>query len=233
MKMEVTTYWQGLIHLLFPQKCAGCEEVLAQQEVVICSHCLLHLPKTDHHLDPENQTAKQLWGKAPLNGAASMLYVSKSSSVQRMLHQLKYGGQREVGLLFGDMFGELLVGTSIIENADLIVPIPLHPKKLRTRGYNQSEYFAKGLSESLNIPYRTDLLLRVVNSTSQTQKSRDERYDNVSDVFKLGEGENTKSYNHILLVDDVVTTGATLASAANQLLHNLDTKVSVLTIARA
>ncbi|MCL7988481.1 ComF family protein [Sphingobacterium sp. lm-10] len=226
-------YWHGFVHILFPQRCAGCDTTLCHQERILCTTCLYHLPKTNYHLDPENETAKQLWGKVVFHRAASLLTLSKSSRVQRIIHHLKYGQQPDVGIYLGKMYGKILRSTPIVKGVDLIVPIPIHPVKKRRRGYNQSEYFARGLSEVLNIPYDTALLKRTVNSVSQTRKSRAARYDNVEGVFTFVPQRRARAIAHVLLVDDVITTGATISIAAQQLIDGLGCEVSILTIARA
>ena len=230
---KLDKYWHGLVHILFPQRCAGCDRVLLYQEQVLCSTCLYHLPKTNHHLDPENETAKQLWGKVPFRRAASMLKLSKSSRVQEMVHQLKYGQQPGIGIYLGEMYGKILQDNPMIEGVDLIVPVPIHPFKKKKRGYNQSEYFARGLSEVLKIPYDSDVLKRTVDSVSQTRKSRAERYDNVEGVFSFVSQPPDRHLTHVLLVDDVITTGATISAAAQQLIDGMGCEVSILTIARA
>lgn len=227
-------YWHGLVHILFPERCAGCDTVLMHQEHILCSTCLYHLPQTDHHKDAENETAKQLWGKVKFQYAASMLTLSKSSRVQRMIHHLKYGQQPEIGIYLGKMYGEILLENPIVDGVDVIVPIPIHPIKKRKRGYNQSEYFARGLSEVLAIPIDNSLIKRTFNSVSQTRRSRIDRYDNVENAFAfVPQKEGVQTPNHVLLVDDVITTGATIAAAAQQLMNGLGCTVSIVTIARA
>lgn len=231
---KLDRYWHGLLHILFPQRCAGCDTVLIHQEHILCSTCLYHLPQTDHHKDTENETAKQLWGKVKFQYAASMLTLSKSSRVQRIIHQLKYGQQPEIGIYLGKMYGQILLENPIVDRVDIIVPIPIHSIKKRKRGYNQSEYFAMGLSEALNIPFDTTCLKRTLNSVSQTRKSRIDRYDNVENAFAfVPQTGGKQTPNHVLLVDDVITTGATIAAAAQQLIDGLGCTVSIVTIARA
>ncbi|MFD2743168.1 MULTISPECIES: ComF family protein [Sphingobacterium] len=227
-------YWNGLLHIFFPQRCAGCDAALYHQEHILCSSCLYHLPRTNHHVDRVNETAKQLWGKVTFQYAASMLTLSKSSRVQHIIHNLKYGHQPEIGIYLGKMYGAVLKDSLFLKDIDLIVPIPIHPVKKRKRGYNQSESFAQGLSESLGIPYDASLLIRTVNSASQTRNSRIDRYNNVEHVFAIPPGRSgLHTGKHILLVDDVITTGATISFAAQVLIDGLHCTVSVLTIARA
>jgi len=192
---------------------------------------LYHLPITDFHQDKNNQTAKQLWGKLDFQYAMSMLYLAKSSRVEQLLYRLKYGNQPEIGEFLGKYYGKMLQEAGILNTVDLIIPIPLHRSKLRLRGYNQSSQFAKGLSKAGGIPWTDRVLIRKKATVSQTKKSRTERYENVEDVFVLRDAGALEN-KHVLLVDDVLTTGATICSAGNQLVR-AGAAVSVATIARA
>lgn len=223
------SYITGFLHLLFPRLCMACDTSLLNHEEVICTSCLYHLPFTDFHIDHANETARQLWGKLSFEKAFSMLHLAKSSRVELLLHRLKYKNQSEIGQYLGKMYALKL--KSILNDIDLIVPIPLHKSKLRKRGYNQAGEFAKGLSEGSEILLDEHVLYREVSSVSQIQKDRMERYDNVKDVFKITSDKDI-SEKHILLVDDVLTTGATICEAGNLLLQ-AGAKVSVVTIARA
>ncbi|GGH11623.1 ComF family protein [Sphingobacterium alkalisoli] len=229
--MVVRQYFKDLVHLLFPSICVGCETPLLSHEELLCTECLYHLPFTDFHLDPESATARQLWGKLDFQFAVSMLYLSKFSRVEKIIHNLKYGNQPAVGYYLGKMYARKLVGVSDIEQIDLILPVPLHRSKLRTRGYNQSSYFAKGLAEGLEKEWTDTLLRRLKATVSQTKKSRSDRYDNVENIFHIKDSGAIKD-KHILIVDDVLTTGATISSLGNVLI-DAGAKVSVATIARA
>lgn len=230
--MKLQTYWRDFLHLFFPEACAGCAHTLLYQEELLCTGCLFHLPRTDFHLDKDNETARQLWGKLEYRFAVSMLKLSKDSITERLIHQLKYGNKPQVGAYLGRMYAGTLQNSGLLKEIDFIVPIPLHSSKLKKRGYNQSFYFAQGLSEVLSIPCDPLNLVRVRSSVSQTQKSRVDRYDNVEDVFACTNHEKFEG-KHILLVDDVLTTGATIASAGNMLIRASQCQISVATIARA
>ncbi|UIR55609.1 ComF family protein [Sphingobacterium sp. SRCM116780] len=231
MKNQLFNYLKDFSTLFFPIVCAGCGHVLMSQEKHICTSCLFHLPITNFHLDPNNQVARQLWGKFPFEHAAAMLLLKKESRVERILYQIKYANQPELAYFFGEQYGKTLVKNDLFTHIDIIIPIPLHKKKWKKRGYNQSFYFAQGLGASLSKPILEHGLIRKVETVSQTQKSRLERYENVLNVFFCPDETAVKD-KHILLVDDVLTTGATITAAAEQLIA-IGCKISILTLARA
>jgi ComF family protein len=217
-------------NLIFPQLCCSCSQTLLKGENIICTNCIVTLPKTNFHLDKQNVVNKVFWGRVQIEMAASYYTFSKESRVQHLLHQLKYKGVKEVGMVIGKLYGFDLKDSSFFRGIDFIVPVPLHKNKLKKRGYNQSEWIAKGLSESMKIPLRLDVLYRKVDSKTQTKKSRYKRWENVGEIFGVLEQDmNGKS---ILLVDDVVTTGATIEACA-QVLIKQKCKVFVVTIAYA
>lgn len=223
------TILQDFAHLLFPDNCLGCQEVLSTQEQLICTNCLLELPITNYHLDPKNPLAQRFWGKVRLENAFAYCKFTKSGTVQSMLHALKYKGAFDLGVMLGNWYGTQLKESDITQ-FDYITPVPLHPKKLLQRGYNQSDAFAKGLSESMNIAWLPDLLLRNKHTATQTKKSRFERWLNVSDIFVVNAKYNIQNLR-ILVVDDVITTGSTI-EACVQALHQSQVKsVSVAAIA--
>lgn len=225
------TYFNDLLHVFLPQVCLACNESLLHYEEVLCTACYYHLPLTNFHTDDKNETAQQLWGKLDFVQAMSMLYLAKSSRVEKLIHRLKYQNQPEIGVYLGKLYAKKLSTIGFFETIDLIAPIPIHRSKLQKRGYNQASQFAKGLSEETRVPWDEQTLLRTISSVSQTKKSRIERYDNVEGVFSVKE-PRAVSGKHILLVDDVLTTGATICAAGN-ILVDAGAKVSVMTIARA
>ena len=215
-------------NLIFPKLCCGCNNALLKKEDLICTGCIVNLPKTNFHLDKENPLTKVFWGRVEIEMASSFYTFSKKGKVQNLLHQLKYKGVKEVGFLLGELMGYELNNSEHFKGIDFIVPIPLHKNKLKKRGYNQSEWIAKGISVSMKIPLNIDSLHRKVDSKSQTKKARYKRWENVEEVFGVS---NTALENkNILLVDDVVTTGATIEACA-QLLKRQNCRVFVATIA--
>ncbi len=231
--MNLSKTWLGdFINLLYPETCAACSRSLQSHEEVICLHCRHDLPQTNFHHEPDNHVAKHFWGKLPIQNAAAFYYFSKGSRVQQLIHHLKYHGQQEIGVKIGKMYGKKLLEAVAFQDIDLILPIPLHPKKQKRRGYNQSDVFAEGLSESMNVPWSSTVLKRVVFSNTQTRKDHLERWENVESIFEVAEPEGLQN-KHILLVDDVVTTGSTLEACARLILEVENTRLSIVTLACA
>ena len=204
----LATYLKDFGSLIFPEICHACGTSLVATEKHFCTACIYQLPYTNFHLSPDNKIAKQFWGRVNVNSATAFLYFNKAGKVQNMMHQLKYNNQPQIGIEIGRMYAEQLQEHDTYTSAEVIIPVPLHPIKLLKRGYNQSEQFAIGLSEILDIPVKTDILFRDKAAESQTSKSRGNRFDNMKTVFKAHETEF--SFKNVLLVDDTITTGATL-----------------------
>ena len=217
-------------NLIFPKLCCACNNALLRNEEIICTSCTVNLPKTDFHLDKENPVNKVFWGRVQIEMATSFYSFSKKSKVQRLLHHLKYKGIKEVGVVVGRLFGYDLKESEYFKGIDYIVPVPLHKKKLKKRGYNQSEWIAMGISETMEIPINSDSLYRKVDSNTQTKKTRYKRWENVEEIF--GVLNNKLDNKNVLLIDDVVTTGATIEACA-QVLIKQNCTVYVATIAYA
>lgn len=222
--------YTDLLSLLFPVLCNGCGLTLYRGEKTICAHCLADLPYTDFHLYPDNLVAKQFWGRLPCNDAMALLYFKKGSKTQNLIHHLKYKGRSEVGYTLGNLLGEKLRISQQYKAIDYIVPVPLHLKKERIRGYNQSKYIADGIANQIASPVNDHCLLRKKVTKSQTKKSRYTRYENMQTVFQVDDPE-TLINKHILLVDDVITTGATLEACGRSLLNSGIKKLSIATLA--
>jgi ComF family protein len=220
------------ISLIFPNVCEACGNSLLKQEDVICTFCTYNLPKTNFHSSKINPISLLFIGRTDLHAASAFYSFTKEGKVQQLLHQLKYNGKTHIGYFIGKQYGMELKACEDFNSINTIIPVPLHPKKLKKRGYNQSEYFAKGLAESLNVGTNFEALVRVVATESQTKKSRYERWENVELVFQLQETAVLEG-KHILLVDDVITTGATLEACAQALHQIKDVKISVAAIAYA
>lgn len=216
--------------LLFPALCNACGRHLYRSEKTICTKCLYDLPYTDFQLDAENLVAKQFWGRVSLHSAMAMLYFEKGNKVQNLIHSLKYKGNTEVGETLGRLLGKRLYQN--LAPVDLIIPVPLHPKKQKMRGYNQSDAIAKGVAEIFKTPMDTSCLIRTKATDSQTKKARYTRYENMEEVFAIV-NPLTIANKHVLLLDDVITTGATLEACANTLLQQGASKISIAAIAFA
>lgn len=219
-------------HLFYPSLCMACGTTLMRQERVICTFCEYELPRTDFHRNPGNPLDQVFWGRAPVFRTAAMYYFHKGGKVQHLVHQLKYKGAKEVGVYIGVKMGRELLNEKDFRSIDLVIPVPLHPRKLKKRGYNQSEQIALGLSISAGYILDTTSFVRTVATETQTRKSRFARFENVKEIFQVTHREKLMN-KHILLVDDVITTGSTLESCANILSQIPGVKVSVAAIAYA
>lgn len=230
--MLINTYWESFVSILFPTLCASCENVLLQQEEFICTSCRYYLPINDHHLFEQNELTQRMLGKANIETGAAYLSFSKSSSVQAMIHKLKYRREERIGRYLGGCFAEQLLDSPFYSDIDLIIPLPLHRTRKKRRGYNQSEYIAQGIAEKMTLPLNGKDFIRVLDTDSQTDKRRIDRYENMEGAFICLQTACFED-KHILLVDDVLTTGATLASATRTLMEQGHCKVSIAVLAIA
>lgn len=217
--------------LIYPENCAACGQTLLKNEETICTECILILPKTYYWKNHENPISKLFWGRIPVENACSFLHFTKGGKVQHLLHQLKYKGNKNAGYYTAKLFGAELKDTPF-NLIDAIIPVPLHLSKLKKRGYNQSEIIANGLSEILNKPIKTNWLVRKYASETQTKKSRFKRWENVKEIFAT-ENETEFEGKHLLIVDDVITTGATIEACAQLLLKVKGVKISIVALASA
>lgn len=224
-----------MLNLLFPKVCNGCNELLLKEETVLCSACRFNLPLACHHRNNDSTFIDIFYGRFPVKHATALLQFQKRGITQNILHNLKYRNQEQISDFFGRWLGAELSEISGYKNIDLVIPVPLHKQKLKKRGYNQVEGFGKAIAEALNIPYRDDILLKVSKTNSQVFKERFSRFNPAwkeEGVFSLDKKEAIEN-QHILLVDDIITTGATLETCAQQLLKATNVKVSLATIAIA
>jgi ComF family protein len=200
-------------------------------EDILCTSCRQSLPETGFHRSHNNPVEQIFWGRIPVEHATSLLFFDKGSKYRHLLHQLKYNGKKEVGFILGKLLGSRLMESDFKE-IDLILPVPLHPAKMRRRGFNQSEIIAIGVANTMKKAIASDALKRVVYTSSQTFKGRFERWQNVEGIFKVSKPHLLKN-KHILLIDDVVTTGATIEAAGNAILALEGTHLSIATLAYA
>ncbi len=222
----------SFIDLFYPRLCVCCERTLQENEDYLCFHCQTSLPKTWFHLIDENPVQKVFQGRIPLEFATAFLYFVKQGKVQNMLHHIKYKGYKETAYYLGKVFGYDLKQKLKTESVDIIVPVPLHAKKLKMRGFNQSEWIANGMAEAVGLPVNTTHLLREKFSETQTKKNRFQRWQNVKDIFYVKD-HNLFQNKHILLIDDVITTGSTLESCWLVLQNCNGIKISIATLAFA
>lgn len=224
--------FNDLLSLFFPQLCAGCNIPLVKGEDILCLNCLADLPKTNYFDGIDNPVALHFLGKVKINYATSFCHFDKGGRVQHLLHQLKYKGRKEIGYKMGLLFGFELIQNKQFHEIDAIVPVPLHPRKQRSRGYNQSTEICRGISESMNRPLITGNLIRQVHTSSQTLKGRYERWENVSGIFRVKDSDAFAG-KHLLLVDDVITTGATLEACCHPILEIPGVRVSIAALTNA
>ncbi len=221
--------FDDFVSLFYPQICMACGNSLFHNEEVICTSCLMHLPETGFHNLKDNPVAKVFWGRVHIESAAALFYYRKGGKVQHLIHQMKYNGHKEIGVFVGELYGSDLKESQFFRTVDAIVPIPLHKNKLKKRGFNQAEMFANGLSNTMEIPVDTETVYRDVETTTQTKKHRYKRWENVSDIFKLRNMELLRG-KHVLVVDDVITTGSTMEACVNTLQKVPDIRISVASI---
>jgi len=229
-------HWiEDLIRLFFPDHCLACDAVMPKNLETLCMRCRLNLPYTQHHFTPsENPIVLKFWGKVNLRYGIAYLKFYKGGKVQKLLHALKYQKQPQIGVLLGESYGEDLTAFELEKEFDFIIPLPLHPKKLRIRGYNQAACFGQGLAKAFEKPMYENILLKSTHTESQTRKSRINRWINVKETFVLDPDQQQLLRNkHVLLVDDVITTGSTLESAILVLQRANPASISVAAIASA
>jgi ComF family protein len=224
--------FQDFIELFFPVVCECCGNLLYRNERTLCTRCRMRLPRTHFHLDSDNPVAATFWGRINFQYATSFLYFSRAGRVQHMMHRFKYKGRREIGLLLGDLFARELRRSENFQNIDAIVPVPLHWSKQKKRGFNQSEVIARAMAPVLNAQLETEVLYRNSATETQTKKSRLLRAENVKGKFSLHHPEKIRG-KHLLLIDDIITTGATIEACAQTLLTADQAKVSIASLAFA
>lgn len=220
---------QGFVHLFYPSLCEGCNRPLVSGEQVLCISCTLALPETKYHDIADNETALRLAGRVPFEYATSLAWFTSDGLLQHLIHGLKYKRRKETGRYLGSLLGQRLRQTDWAQSIDIIIPVPLHKSKKAKRGYNQSMLIAEGIGNILNIPASDDLLIRVRDTESQTSKTRANRITNMTEAFKLRENAGLAG-KHILLCDDVFTTGATLEACTLALMKEECIKISIVTI---
>jgi ComF family protein len=221
---------RSLTHLFFPQVCYGCGSDVVNHEQLLCLHCQHYLPYTNFQLHAGNPVEKIFWGRLPVANAAGIFYLTKDSVLEKLMYQLKYKGKKEVGDYLGRLMGRAIEQTSF-QTADAFVPLPLFPKKERARGYNQAAIVCEGIAAVMHKPVWNNVVKRLSTTETQTRKNRIQRWENMKGRFMVSDAAKLTG-RHVLLVDDVITTGATLEACATELV-NAGATVSVLTLGYA
>lgn len=223
---------KSIFNLLFPKVCNACSVALLDYEIMVCTTCRHNLPITNFHKDKNNHIKKVLYGRADIKEGTALFWFIKQGIVQQLIHNLKYRGQENIGKLLGEWLGNELNKIEHYQTVDIVIPVPLHKKKLKTRGYNQVALFGQTLAQCLNADYKDDVLIKLTNTTSQVHKKRLARWQGKNEIFTT-QNLNTMQGKHILLVDDIITTGATMEACCNQLIKAKNIKISIATMAIA
>ncbi|WP_179353023.1 ComF family protein [Winogradskyella vidalii] len=223
---------KNLLNLLFPKVCEACNTVLTDNELLLCTSCRHHLPVTNYHFDDIEAVKKVVYGRIKLEQATALLHFSKKGIVQQILHNLKYRGHEAIGEFFGKWLGAELATIEAYKQIDVVVPVPLYKTKLRKRGYNQVAKFGKEIAKALNAEYNDTVLIKTKATKTQVFKGRMKRWNDDGALFNISENKSLTG-KHILLVDDIVTTGATVEACASVLLKIDDIKLSLATLAIA
>lgn len=227
-------WFNPLVRQFFPRRCAVCGNVLHEEEDFLCLACNMNLPRTGFHLQQQNPVEKLSWPNIPLQHATAFFYYRKGSDFRTLLHLLKYGHRRDLGVKMGRMVAAEIKEEmpEFFEGVDVLVPVPLHPMKMRMRGYNQSSYIAKGISEMTGIPVENKSVVRLKNNDAQSATSLLDRWQNVEGIFALHRSADFTG-KHVLIVDDVLTTGSTLTACGNAFSDVPDVKISFLALCKS
>ena len=224
--------FSSTLHLFYPHVCTGCGSDLLQQDNLLCLRCINNLPHTNFAQHNNNPVEKIFWGRIPITAAHSEFYFSKEFLIQHLIHQLKYKNNTAIGFYLGELMGKTLSNSNRFNNIDYLIPLPLYPDKEHKRGYNQATIICNGMSDVMNIPVLNGNVIRQKFTETQTRKHRTERWENVEGSFKIKNAELLKGKN-ILLVDDVITTGATLEACGSIVLQTEGIKLYIATLAHA
>jgi ComF family protein len=230
--LHINDIGDDFLGLFFPRLCLACSENLVRGEKVLCTGCLLSMARTDFHLKRNNTLEQAFWGRCLVERAAAFSVYNRGSRIRKLIHALKYNGRTETGKTLGELYGNILKESGFMGDIDIIVPVPLHPARQRMRGYNQSDYIAYGLSEATGVTVKKNIIRRSDQTGSQTKRGRYERWENVKSLFFVPEPEAITG-KHILVVDDVITTGSTMEACVNALHEAGEVKVSLVALAAA
>jgi ComF family protein len=230
--LHISDIGDDFLSLFLPRLCLGCRAHLVRGERVLCTDCLLSMARTDFHRKRGNTLEQAFWGRCLVERAAAFSVYNRGSRIRKLIHALKYNGRTEIGKMLGELYGNILSESGFMTDIDMIVPVPLHPARQRQRGYNQSDYIAYGLSEASGVTVKKNIIRRTSQTGSQTKRGRYERWENVKSLFFVVDPEVIMG-RHILVVDDVITTGSTMEACANALHEAGEVKVSLVALAAA
>lgn len=232
-KNGLVPWIDGFLALIYPETCMNCKDLLNQHEHYLCRPCTTRLPLTgfEHHRD--NPVSQTFWGRTQVHYATAIYHYRKEETLQRLIGRLKYHRDPKTGVFLGQLCGKALRKAKDFSHPDFLIPVPLHPRRQRKRGYNQSEMIARGMSELLDIPIETSLLKRRIFNASQTTKGRYERWQNVEGIFEINHPTDHFHNKHLLLVDDIITTGATLEACCSALAQIPGVIISLVTVGYA
>ena len=229
MNISLKPYLDGLIDLFYPSVCKKCGTRLLSRDEILCKKCIYSLPRTNFEQLENNPAAQLFWGKITIKYTFPVYYYRKGETLQKLIHLMKYKNRRDIGIFLGRIIGNIIIRTTFDPTFDMIIPVPLHPKRFKTRGYNQCEQLAEGISAITKIPVMKDVLIREKYNVSQTKKNRFERWSNVDGIFRLT--ENSKLINkHVLIVDDIITSGSTLEACCKPLTEVPGITISIATV---
>lgn len=228
----LTNLLRDFKHLFYPHTCAGCGTDILSDDNLLCARCFVNLPSTLYAQYAHNPIEKIFTGRIKIEAAHAEFYFSKESLIQHLIHQLKYKNNKEIGIYLGDMMGRTILKSNRFVTVDALIPLPMFPEKERKRGYNQAAVICEGMSQAMNVPVYYNVLLRQRATSTQTKKHRVERWENVEDSFAVTNEQRVKG-KHLLLVDDVITTGATLEASGRHLIKIDGVKLSIATLTTA
>ena len=232
MIAQLKNILNNTVHLFYPHICSGCGSDLLEEDSLLCLKCIHDLPHTNFAKHNNNPVEKYFWGRLPLSAGHSEFYFSKEFLIQHLIHQLKYKGDTKIGFYLGEIMGKTLLSSNRFNSIDALIPLPLYPDKEHKRGYNQAAVICNGISSVMNIPVLNSAVVRQHATETQTRKHRTERWENVKGSFTVAKESELKN-KHVLLVDDVVTTGATLEACGHVILQVENVKLSIATLAFA
>lgn len=229
MSLQFRSLYQGILHFLYPRLCEACNQPLLPEEEVLCLSCCVALPQTRYHHISNNETAQRLAGRFPFVKATSFAYFVRDGILQQLLHQLKYEGRKANGIFLGRQFGQVLADSGWLDDISGILPVPLHRIKRQQRGFNQADLIAEGIQQITGKCVEKEVLERIRNTDTQTRKNREERAGNMDAAFRVKDPGRITG-KHLLLLDDVLTTGATLEACSGAVLRVPGTRISLATI---